>query len=74
MKRIAIEEIADHPLPGMSFPTRPKVAPGGQHLTFLASESGDLTRQLYALDLSTGQRSQTFRTAITDEADLPLDE
>lgn len=74
MKRIAIEEIADHPLPGMSFPTRLKVAPGGQHLTFLASESGDLTRQLYALDLSTGQRRQIFRPAVTEEADLPLEE
>ena len=74
MKPIAIEEIADHPLPGMSYPTRINVAPGGQHLTFLDSESGDLTRQLYALDLSSGRRRQIFRPTVTEEGDLPLEE
>ena len=74
MSTIAIEEIASYPLPGMSYPTWVEVAPDEKHLTFLDSEGGDLTRHLYALDLSTGQRRPIFRPAVTEEADLPLEE
>jgi dipeptidyl-peptidase-4 len=58
---MAIEEVARYPLPGMAFvPSAIRPDPPGRMLTFLWSEQGDLTRQLYAYDPTTGERKLMF--------------
>lgn len=58
---MAIEEVARYPLPGMAFaPTAVRPDPPGRMLTYLWSEAGDLTRQLYAFDPQSGERKQMF--------------
>jgi dipeptidyl-peptidase-4 len=51
-----VEEVARRPLPGTSHPTAPAFTSDGTLVTFLFSEDGSLTRQLYGFDLATGTR------------------
>lgn len=61
---IAIEEVARYPLPGMAFlPSAVRPDPAGRMLTYLWSEDGSLTRQLYAHDPVSGERKILFAPA-----------
>jgi dipeptidyl-peptidase-4 len=56
-----IEEVAKYPLPGLGKqPGSFAFAPDGDVLTFLWSEEGTLVRELWALDLATGERKRVF--------------
>src|SRR6476469_4556578 len=52
---MAIEEIATYPLPGMAIPGDFAFSPDDRLLTYLHSPDESLSRQLYALDLETGE-------------------
>jgi dipeptidyl-peptidase-4 len=52
-----IEEVAGYPLPGMAIPGSFAFSPGDKLLTYLFSPDRSLVRQLYALDLETGDLS-----------------
>ena len=51
-----IEEVARFPGPGMAVPGSFSFSPDDRLLTFLFSGEGSLTRQLYALDVDTGEQ------------------
>lgn len=56
-----IEEVARYPLPGMArLPSSVRPDPTSKMLTYLWSEDGTLTRQLYAHDPSSGERKLMF--------------
>jgi dipeptidyl-peptidase-4 len=56
-----IEEVARYPLPGMArLPSAVRPDPTSKMLTYLWSEEGTLTRQLYAHDPSSGERKLMF--------------
>jgi dipeptidyl-peptidase-4 len=52
---ISFEDIATYPLPGTVTPGAIRFGPGDTHLTYLHSGDGSLSRQLYAMDLATGE-------------------
>ena len=58
MTQITVEQIVQLPLPGMNIPSSLAFSPTGQLITYLYSEDGSLTRQLYALDLDTAVSKQ----------------
>ncbi len=58
MTQITVEQVVQLPLPGMNFPGSPKFSPDGKSITYLYSEDGSLTRQLYAFDLQTAVSRQ----------------
>ena len=53
---LPIEEVARYPLPGMAIPGSLAFSPDDQLITYLFSEEGSLTRQLYAFDPQTGEQ------------------
>lgn len=56
-----IEEVARYPLPGMArLPSAVRPDPTSKMLTYLWSEEGTLSRQLYAHDPSSGERKLMF--------------
>lgn len=56
-----IEEVARYPLPGMArLPSAVRPDPTSKMLTYLWSEDGTLSRQLYAHDPSSGERKLMF--------------
>lgn len=56
-----IEEVARYPLPGMArLPSAVRPDPTSKMLTYLWSEDGTLSRQLYAHDPSSGERRLMF--------------
>jgi dipeptidyl-peptidase-4 len=58
---IPIEDVARYPLPGMArLPSAVRPDPTSKMLTYLWSEDGTLTRQLYAHDPSSGERKTMF--------------
>jgi dipeptidyl-peptidase 4 len=58
--KITLEEIAKYPLPGTNVPTGISIRPGGDTLTYLWAPEGDLNRQLFALDVESGERRTIF--------------
>lgn len=69
MKKLTLEDVARFPRPGTAIPGKIAFAPGGKQLTFLHSSRGDLVRELWSLDLATGERRVLFDAAagVTDE-------
>ncbi len=53
--------VAHLPAPGMNVPVLIRFSPDGQHISFLYSEEGTLTRELWAWDPETGQRELLVR-------------
>ncbi len=69
-----IEEVARFPLPGMLAPSDFAFSPDDRLLTYLWSAEGNLTRELYALDLATGATSLALAppaAATTEEGLTP---
>ncbi len=52
------EDVAHYPRPGMAIPTRLRYSPDSSFITFLFSEAGDLTVDLWAVDLASGRRER----------------
>ena len=52
----SIEEVALYPAPGMAIPGAFAFSSDDHLLTFLFSAEGSLTRQLYVLDVETGEQ------------------
>jgi dipeptidyl-peptidase-4 len=53
----SIEEVARYPRPGLAYPNALAFSPDDRLVTYLWSSRGDLTRQLYAFDPETGEKS-----------------
>ncbi|HEY3115946.1 MAG TPA: DPP IV N-terminal domain-containing protein [Chloroflexota bacterium] len=53
---LSLDAVVDYPRPGGDAPTQLAFSPDGRYLTFLWSERGDLVRDLWALDLESGER------------------
>jgi dipeptidyl-peptidase-4 len=51
---LSLQDTVLFPLPGLNIPGSAQFSPDGRWLTYLLSESADLTRQLYGHDLQTG--------------------
>jgi dipeptidyl-peptidase-4 len=54
--KLTIEDLARFPRPGAAVPGKLSFSPDGRLVTFLASKSGTLERELVALDARTGER------------------
>jgi len=52
------EDVARYPRPGMAIPGKIAYSPDSRLLTYLYSEAGDLARELWQLELSTGRRQR----------------
>jgi dipeptidyl-peptidase-4 len=63
--KLTLEDVARYPRPGTAVPGRIGYAPDGRSVTFLASQTGGLSRDLWSVDLATGARSTPF--ALPDE-------
>jgi dipeptidyl-peptidase-4 len=55
--KLSIEDLARFPRPGMAVPGKIAFSPDGRAVTFLWSQRGDLSRELWSLDLETGART-----------------
>ena len=66
--RITFEDIATFPRPGCAAPDSIAFSPDDSVVTYLASADGSLTRQLYAMDIATGE-VQSMRTHV--QVDCP---
>ncbi len=53
--------VAQLPAPGMNVPVQIRFSPDGQRISFLYSEDGSLTRELWAWDARTGERELLVR-------------
>lgn len=71
-----IEEVARYPRPGMAYPGAVAFDPHDRLVTYLWSPRGDLTRQLYIVNLQTGVTSTLLEPPDggTSEDDLSLEE
>ena len=58
---ITFTRMASYPEPGWNVPRRVEHAPGGAQITYLASESGDETMSLFALDTTSGKSEVLLR-------------
>ncbi|TFG97108.1 MAG: hypothetical protein E4H11_02405, partial [Myxococcales bacterium] len=58
--KLTLEEVASYPLPGTNVPSEISIRPGGELLTYLWSPDASLERQLFALDLRSGERRTIF--------------
>src|SRR5262245_48338979 len=58
--KLTIEDVARYPRPGTAVPGRIGYAPDGRSVTYLVSETGELSRDLWSLDLATGQKRKPF--------------
>ena len=54
--KISLRDVATFPKPGTVIPGSLSFTSDGQHATFLYSDDKSLSRQLYAIDLKTGER------------------
>lgn len=63
MLPLTLEDVARFPRPGYALPGRITFSPDGEYLCFLWSPAGDLTRELYQIDLKTGVRSRRIGVA-----------
>src|SRR2546430_9785154 len=52
------EQVARYPRPGMAIPGKVRYSPDAKFVTYLVSERGDLVRDLWGLELATGQRQR----------------
>ena len=52
------EQVARYPRPGMAIPGKIRYSPDAKFVTYLVSERGDLVRDLWGLELATGQRQR----------------
>ena len=71
---IPIEEIAKFPPPGMSAPVQFAFSPDGRLLTYLHSADGGPVRQLYAMDVETGQARVIQASVEPESQSLSLEE
>ncbi|MDQ6709549.1 MAG: S9 family peptidase [Candidatus Dormibacteraeota bacterium] len=55
-RRLTPELVAKFPRPGMAMPGRIRYAPDSKFVTYLFSAHGDLERELWRLDLSSGKK------------------
>ena len=69
-----IEEIAKFPAPGMSIPVAFDFSPDDRLLTYLHGQDQSAVRQLYALDVETGESRVIQATVEPDSQDLSLEE
>ena len=69
-----IEEIAKFPAPGMSIPVAFDFSPDDRLLTYLHGQDQSPVRQLYALDVETGESRVIQATVEPDSQDLSLEE
>jgi dipeptidyl-peptidase-4 len=58
--KLTVADVARYPRPGTAIPGRIGYAPDGRSVTFLFSETGQLSRDLWSLDLATGKRNRPF--------------
>ncbi len=58
-RQLTPEQVARYPRPGMAIPGKLRYSPDATFVTYLFSERGDLTRDLWALDLAS-ERKQRF--------------
>src|SRR5689334_10174311 len=74
--RITPAMVARYPRPGMSIPARIAYSPDSRTITYLASQRGDLTLDLWRFDLETGRAEVLLRppAEALDEAGLSLEE
>src|SRR3981189_627924 len=64
------ELVARYPRPGMAMPGRLRYSPDAKFVSYLFSERGDLVRDLWRLDLSSGRREHWLSApgeAVTEE-------
>lgn len=54
--KLSAQDLARYPRPGTAAPAAFKFAPGGRRLAYLFSETGGLARDLWELDLDSGQQ------------------
>jgi dipeptidyl-peptidase 4 len=54
--RLTLDAVAHYPRPGTNVPASLAFSPDSRLLTYLWSERGDLVRDLWALDVATGER------------------
>src|SRR5438309_4056046 len=55
--KLTIEDLARFPRPGLAVPGKVAFSPDSKLVTFLWSEKGDLRRELWALDVLSGERT-----------------
>lgn len=60
---LSLDRVVDYPRPGASGPTQFAFSPGGRLLTFLWSGRGDSARDLWAMEVSSGERSLVLRAS-----------
>ena len=60
------ELVARYPRPGMAVPAQVRYSPDGRWVTYLHSQSGDLVRDLWRMELKTG-RSERWISADQEE-------
>ncbi len=67
--KLTLRDVARFPRPGAAIPGKIAFAPGGRAITFLHSPGGGLTRELWSLDLRTGERARLFDASqgVTEE-------
>jgi dipeptidyl-peptidase 4 len=59
--RVSFARMAKYPEPGWNVPRHVEHSPDGKQITFLASEAGDETMSLFALDPATGKSEVLLR-------------
>src|SRR5437899_399488 len=57
-RQLTPELVARYPRPGMAIPGKIRYSPDAKFVTYLVSERGDLVRDLWGLELATGQRQR----------------
>src|SRR6266850_3301276 len=69
-RQLTPESVARYPRPGMAIPGRLRYSPDAKFVSYLFSEGGDLVRDLWRLDLSSGRRAHWLSApgeAVTEE-------
>src|ERR1700682_5604665 len=69
-QHITPEMVAHYPRPGMAIPGRLRYSPDAKFVTYLFSERGDLVRDLWRVDLASGQSEHCLSApgeAVTEE-------
>src|ERR1700682_6140463 len=69
-QQLTPELVARYPRPGMAIPGRLRYSPDAKFVSYLFSEGGDLVRDLWRLDLSTGRKAHWLSApgeAVTEE-------
>lgn len=59
--QLTLDAVAHYPRPGTNVPGQLAFSPDGRLLTYLFSERGDLIRDLWAIDVRSGERSVLVR-------------